>query len=674
MPCNVLAKLFQYPLTEPIGSVPPKINNINDKFQLMQIKLGHNFAMQCPGQAYPVPVVRVLVRRILCPSLEPIGSVPPKITSLHDKFQVLQVRMSEDYSMQCPGQAYPVPIVRLVMVTCDTPKQHSNPWAPWPPKWTHGMNSHLRELNLDLPRLSFVQPNRIPCLHLEPVGSVAPKVDIKDEINYARAALNQSLAIVCPAQSYPVPSFRYVPFQHSALWGFFWEFFLCLLKIAEPVGSVAPKVDPNDRIKWVDKPKGVSLSLLCPAQSYPTPAARLKFLYDYLQNLLAPLHQKLKLRTRLAYLWPSLTTLWLCFVPRNPIQCPPIEPVGSVAPKVEIKDKLGIFVAKSSCSMALLCPAQSYPMPAFSVAPRVNRKDEFNHDRISSSQAIAIQCPAQSYPVPAYSVAPRANKQDGLTRDSIRLGQTVAIFCPAQAYPVPFYSVAPKISVENRLKNAEAQLGSSFTLFCPGQAYPMPFFSVGPRLTSGDKTRNVDVSLDGSFTLLCPAQAYPVPFFRGAAPRVALIQKTNIEYVRIDETVAIMCPAQGYPVPAFRSTVPKVVSLAKFDMKTYEGSSTLALLCPAQGYPVPLFSRVPWLWQDIQVFPFYVQLRDILRLAFEPIGSSPPKINALTYKPNVVELHVATAILCPAQGYPAPSFRTHFKLRSKNTCSRAETS
>ncbi|XP_034142398.1 Down syndrome cell adhesion molecule-like protein Dscam2 isoform X5 [Drosophila guanche] len=46
------------------------------------------------------------------------------------------------------------------------------------------------------------------------------------------------------------------------------------LVITEPVGSVAPKVDPNDRIKWVDKPLGSSLSLLCPAQSYPVPAAR----------------------------------------------------------------------------------------------------------------------------------------------------------------------------------------------------------------------------------------------------------------------------------------------------------------------------------------------------------------------------------------------------------------
>jgi len=47
-----------FDIPEPIGSVPPKINNINDKFQLMQVKLESDFAMQCPGQAYPVPVVR----------------------------------------------------------------------------------------------------------------------------------------------------------------------------------------------------------------------------------------------------------------------------------------------------------------------------------------------------------------------------------------------------------------------------------------------------------------------------------------------------------------------------------------------------------------------------------------------------------------------------------------
>ena len=45
-------------------------------------------------------------------NLEPLALVPPKITSFNDKFQALQVKMSEEYAMICPGQAYPVPIVR----------------------------------------------------------------------------------------------------------------------------------------------------------------------------------------------------------------------------------------------------------------------------------------------------------------------------------------------------------------------------------------------------------------------------------------------------------------------------------------------------------------------------------------------------------------------------------
>ncbi|KRF98084.1 uncharacterized protein Dwil_GK22019, isoform AU [Drosophila willistoni] len=41
----------------------------------------------------------------------------------------------------------------------------------------------------------------------------------------------------------------------------------------------------------------------------------------------------------------------------------------------------------------------------------------------------------------------------------------------------------------------------------------------------------------------------------------------------------------------------------------------------------------------------------------EPISSSPPKINALTYKPNILQQARSISLLCPAQGYPAPSFR-----------------
>lgn len=42
-----------------------------------------------------------------------------------------------------------------------------------------------------------------------------------------------------------------------------------------------------------------------------------------------------------------------------------LEPVASVGPKVEIKDKAGIFLGRSEHSLALLCPAQSYPVPVY---------------------------------------------------------------------------------------------------------------------------------------------------------------------------------------------------------------------------------------------------------------------------------------------------------------------
>lgn len=45
-------------------------------------------------------------------------------------------------------------------------------------------------------------------LFTEPMGSVAPKVDIKDEVTNARVDLEQSVALLCPVQSYPVPIYR----------------------------------------------------------------------------------------------------------------------------------------------------------------------------------------------------------------------------------------------------------------------------------------------------------------------------------------------------------------------------------------------------------------------------------------------------------------------------------
>lgn len=42
-----------------------------------------------------------------------------------------------------------------------------------------------------------------------------------------------------------------------------------------------------------------------------------------------------------------------------------LEPIGAVAPKVDLNDKVKISIAKNQKSVSLICPAQGFPMPAF---------------------------------------------------------------------------------------------------------------------------------------------------------------------------------------------------------------------------------------------------------------------------------------------------------------------
>lgn len=44
-------------ILEPIGSVPPKVS-IDDEFKNARVHLGESLSLKCPGQAYPIPVYR----------------------------------------------------------------------------------------------------------------------------------------------------------------------------------------------------------------------------------------------------------------------------------------------------------------------------------------------------------------------------------------------------------------------------------------------------------------------------------------------------------------------------------------------------------------------------------------------------------------------------------------
>lgn len=45
---------------------------------------------------------------------------------------------------------------------------------------------------------------------VEPVGSVSPKINVGDEYKILRVKMSNSVNILCPAQSYPVPFYRWV--------------------------------------------------------------------------------------------------------------------------------------------------------------------------------------------------------------------------------------------------------------------------------------------------------------------------------------------------------------------------------------------------------------------------------------------------------------------------------
>lgn len=100
---------------------------------------------------------------------------------------------------------------------------------------------------------------------LEPVGRVPPKFTTGDKSRAFDANGGDSVTLLCPAQAYPAPAFRYIN-RHE------FNISLCNLFL-EPLGSAAPKV----AMKMIDITEASlsnTVTLLCPAQAFPVPIFR----------------------------------------------------------------------------------------------------------------------------------------------------------------------------------------------------------------------------------------------------------------------------------------------------------------------------------------------------------------------------------------------------------------
>lgn len=126
----------------------------------------------------------------------------------------------------------------------------------------------------------------------------------------------------------------------------------------EPVGSVSPKVNIGDGLIF-RKDIGQTLDLLCPAQAFPVPVIRYcimnlaKFLIHSLEyKTFASAESRLMITLTFII---KFAIFWIVYS----------EPIGSVAPKVNIGEDLKSVKAEMTKDLTLLCAAQAYPMPVF---------------------------------------------------------------------------------------------------------------------------------------------------------------------------------------------------------------------------------------------------------------------------------------------------------------------
>lgn len=115
---------------------------------------------------------------------------------------------------------------------------------------------------------------------LEPLAGVAPKVkDIEVGSLKKIAPSGHVIPLVCTAQGYPAPKFRYSTCLCSSyFWAWIFDFFLfgyMVIFLPEPTNNLAPKaLDKKYGFSIMSSNVGGNLFLLCQVVGYPVPVFR----------------------------------------------------------------------------------------------------------------------------------------------------------------------------------------------------------------------------------------------------------------------------------------------------------------------------------------------------------------------------------------------------------------
>ncbi|KAG8244652.1 hypothetical protein J6590_017597 [Homalodisca vitripennis] len=214
-----------------------------------------------------------------------------------------------------------------------------------------------------------------------------PKFSTDDKSSSFFRSVGQGIALLCPAQGFPVPMFRIIfttePVGVKAPTFSSETSISSLKRQAEPIGSTPPRLPPKSKLDAVSGVTKQSVVLPCDAQANPVPIFR-------------------TLRQGCARVVPRwLVILYLAIEPTNNIKprYSGIQIEGSIVQRV-----------RSNRSTVILCDVSAFPIPIFSInlsepvsniVPRVS-KERFEGNVLMSGTTATLLCPGQGFPAPFF--------------------------------------------------------------------------------------------------------------------------------------------------------------------------------------------------------------------------------------------------------------------------------
>ncbi|KAH0947632.1 hypothetical protein HN011_008031 [Eciton burchellii] len=425
------------------------------------------------------------------------------------------------------------------------------------------------------------------------MGAKGPKFSSDDRVHSFIRAAGSASSLQCPAQGFPVPSFRARGIESASLSERRQEQHLrkkreiiaranllrsgiatsesqgitISVSKSEPAGRVSPKFPKSAKIDSFEVANEAEISLLCDAQAFPAP------------GFSEILDEKLIIVRR----WRVLSLARTCrFKANNKFRT--LEPAGRVAPKFPKMAKSNSFEVANDVEMSLLCDAQAFPAPAFrsvyrliklskqpvnGAKPRVASISKYDVLTSVVGVAVTMLCPAQGHPLPTYSGF-RCGKEKSyrlLHVSGYVLHVSTRFIALLFVYLEPVTGAAPKVPPTAKITVLSVASRISMAMLCQAQANPLPLFRYAetgsmktsifepiggspPRLPPKSKFDVIWKIQGQAVTLLCEAQAKP----RGSVrPNVRDKDVNGLRRdILVEQMVGLPCPVQGFPAPAFR--------------------------------------------------------------------------------------------------------------------------